>query len=310
MLRNRANDSLLKVITETNIENKQFGKVDDYISLLKDEAAKKGIGPEEMDKLALKVAVMDNILSQAAVDYLSKHTDGDLKALLSNTDIYKSDLKTWTDLQTYVNKQTDGKITPEELNRIAAAVLAETDPSIGILKRQILTFSENSPAGDLIRQIVASLDQSNIRTKEQWLQEFYSTAVDRGLTQQQISELLVKISSSPDTKVEEYLRDLIAQSDEPLASMLKSIDLKKENIKTPEELITYLFANKDKYPLEALSKSIAKLIAAKNLSVEGLKSQSSGAGRGNLLWILGIILGAGILGLIFFLLLRKRKKNK
>jgi hypothetical protein len=310
MLRSRAKDSLLKVITETNIENKQFGKVDDYISLLKDEASKKGIASEEMDKLALKVAVMDNILSQAAVDYLAKHTDGELKALLSNTDIYVSDLKTWTDLQTYINKQTAGKITPDELNRIAAAVLAETDPSIGILKRQILTFSESSPAGDLVRQIVASLDQSDIRTKEQWLQEFYNTAINRGLTQQQISELLVKISSSSDTKVEDYLRDLIAQSDEPLASMLKSIDLKKENIKTPEELISYLFANKDKYPLESLLKSIAKLITAKNLSVEGLKSQPSGAGHGNLIWILGIILGGGILGLILFLWWRKRKKDK
>jgi len=309
MLRSRAKDSLLQVITETNIENKQFGKVDDYISLLKDEAAKKGIASEEMDKLALKVAVMDNILSQAAVDYLAKHTDGELKALLSKTDIYVSDLKTWTDLQTYINKLTAGKVTPDELNRIAAAVLAETDPSIGMLKRQILTFSENSPAGDLVRQIVASLDQSNIRTKEQWLQEFYSTAIDRGLTQQQISELLVKISSSPDTKVEEYLKDLIAQSEEPLASLLKSIDLKKENIKTPEELISYLFANKDKYPLEALTRSIAKLIAAKNLSVEGLKLQPSAAGRGNLIWILGIILGAGILGLLIFLWWRKRKKN-
>jgi tetratricopeptide (TPR) repeat protein len=309
MLRSRAKDSLLKVITETNIENKQFGKVDDYISLLKEEAVKKGIASEEMDKLALKVAVMDNILSQAAVDYLAKHTDGELKALLSKTDIYVSDLKTWTDLQTYINKLTAGKVTPDELNRIAAAVLAETDPSIGILKRQILTFSENSPAGDLVRQIVASLDQSNIRTKEQWLQEFYSTAIDRGLTQQQISELLVKISSSPDTKVEEYLKDLIAQSDEPFASMLKSIDLKKENIKTPEELISYLFANKDKYPLDALFRSIAKLIASKNLSVEGLKSQPSVGGKGNLIWILGIILGAGILGLLFFLWWRKRKKN-
>jgi hypothetical protein len=309
MLRSRANDSLLTVISETNTDNKQFGKVDDYISLLKEEAAKKGIGPEEIDKLALKVAVMDNILSQAAVDYLAKHTEGELKTILSNTDIYVSDLKTWKDLQSYIDKQTAGKVTPDELNRIAAAILAETDPAIGILKRQILNFSENSPEGDLVRQIVASLDQRNITTKEQWLQEFYRTAIDRGLTQQQISELLVKISSSPGTKVEEYLRDLIAQSDEPLASLLKLIDLKKENITTPEELISYLFANKEKYPLEALSRSIAKLIAARNLSAEGLKSQPPAVGKGNLKWILVIVLGAGIAGLLFFLWWRRRKKN-
>ena len=43
-----------------------------YISYLKEEAAKKSISPEEIDKLALKVAVMDNILTQAAVDYDGK----------------------------------------------------------------------------------------------------------------------------------------------------------------------------------------------------------------------------------------------
>jgi hypothetical protein len=309
MFRSRAKDSLLKVVTETNIENKQFGKVDDYILLLKEEAAKKGIGPEEIDKLALKVAVMDNILSQVAVDYLAKHTDGDLKALLSNTDIYRSDLKTWTDLQAYVNKQLSGKISPEELNRIAAAVLAETDPSIGVLKRQILTFSENSAAGELVRQVVAALDQSNIKTREQWLQEFYSKSVERGLSQQQISELLVKISSLPNTKVEQYLKDLIAHSDEPFASLLKSIDLKKENIKTPEDLISFLYTNKDKYPLEAVSKSLANLIAAKNISGENLKSQPTGTGHRNLLWLLWVLLGAGVIGFLILLWYRKRKKN-
>ena len=99
MLKNRAKDDLLKVITEANIENKQFGKIDDYISYLKEEAAKKSISPEDVDKLALKVAVMDNILTQAAVDYLAKHTDGDLKKILTDLDIYEANLKTWTDLQ-------------------------------------------------------------------------------------------------------------------------------------------------------------------------------------------------------------------
>jgi LPXTG-motif cell wall-anchored protein len=310
LLRDRAKDSLLNVITETNIENKQFGSVDDYISLLKAEAAKKGIGPDEMAKLALRVAVLDNVLSQAAVDYLAKHTAGDLKAILSNTDIYSSNLKTWTDLQTYINKQTGGKITPEELNRIAAAVLAETDPYIGMLKKQILAFSENTPSGDLVRQVVASLDKSDIRSKGQWLLEFYKNAIERGLSQQQISELLVKLSSLPDTDVEQYLRDLISHSDEPFASLLKSIDLKKENIRTPEELISYLFANKDKFPLESLSKSMADLIAAKNISMEKAKTPSTGTEHGNLLWIIWALLGAGIIGLFIIFWLRKRKKNK
>jgi hypothetical protein len=307
MLKNRAKDNLLKVVTEANIKNKEFGKVDEYISYLKEEAGKKGVSPEDVDKLALKVAVMDNILTQAAVDLLAKYTDGDLKKLLTDLDIYKLNLRTWTDLQEYINAKTGGKISPEDLNRIAAAVLAETDPSIALLRSKILAFSENSVSGDLIRQTVAVLDQSNIKTKEKWLQAFYDEAIKHGLTPGQISEILVMISSVPNTKVEQYLNDLIAYSEEPFASALKSIDLKKEGIKTPEDLLMYLFRNKEKYPEEAVSKSIASLISAKDISAANIKSNIAPARKGNL-WILWVLLGVGLLAL--FLILWKRKSNQ
>jgi hypothetical protein len=309
MLKNRAKDNLLKVITEANIENKEFGKIDEYISYLKEEAGKKNISPEDVDKLALKVAVMDNVLSQAAVDLLARYTDGNLKKLLTDLDIYKLNLRTWTDLQEYINAKTGGKISPEDLNRIAAAILAETDPSIALLRSKILAFSENSVSGELIRQTVAVLDQSNIKTKGKWLQAFYDEAIKHGLTPGQISEMLVMISSVPDTKVEQYLRDLIVHSDEPLASALKSIDLKKEGIKTPEDLLIYLFRNKDKYPEEAVSKSIASLISAKDISTENIKPNITPAGKGKL-WILWLLLGAGLLSVFLILWRRKRIQKK
>ncbi|MGC1391289.1 MAG: nuclease [Bacteroidales bacterium] len=309
MIKNRAKDSLLAVITESNIENKEFGKVDDYISYLKEEAGKKSIKSEEVDKLALKVAVMDNILTQAAVDLLARHTDGDLKKLLTDLDIYKLNLKTWTDLQTYVSAKTGGKITPEDLNRIAAAILAETDPYIAVLRNKILAFSENSPAGDLIRQTVTAVDKRNINTKEKWLQAFYDEAVKHGLTQKQISEIMVMISSLPGTDVEQYLNDLIAHSQEPLATTLKSIDLKKEGIKTPQDLLIYLFANKGKYPEESVSNSIANLISAKDISADSIKSYIAHRGKNNL-WILWVLLGAGLTALILILWRRKRNQKE
>jgi hypothetical protein len=309
MLKNRARDSLLKVVTNANIENKEFGKVDEYISYLKEEAGKNNLNPEEVDMLALKVAVMDNILTQAAVDLLAKHTDGDLKKLLSDIDIYKLNLKTWTDLQEYINAKTSGRISPEYLNRIAAAILGETDPAIADLRNKILTFSEKSIYGDLIRQTVTAVDNSNIKVKEKWLQAFYEEGIKHGLTRSQISELLVMISSVPGIKVEQYLNDLVEHSEEPLASALKSIDLRKEGIKTPEDLILYLFTHKEKYPEEAVSKSIANLIAAKDISADKIKAQTTPARNSNL-WILWIVLGAGILSLFIIFWRRNRNQKK
>jgi hypothetical protein len=140
MLKDRANDKLRKVISGINIENQKFGRVDDLISYIKEEAAKKSISPEEVEKLALRVALMDNILTQAAVDIMARYTTGDLKKILSELDIYEANLKTWTDLQKYIMEKTGGDITPEELNEIAAAICPQNRLPMQSLSRAIVSY--------------------------------------------------------------------------------------------------------------------------------------------------------------------------
>ena len=306
MLKSRSNSKMLGVVTGAEIEKQQFGKVDDLISYLKEEASKKSISPEELDKLALRVAVMDNVLTQAAVDLMAKYTEGDLKRILTDLNIYQADLKTWTDLQKYILTMTGGKITPEELNKIAAAVLTDVDPSIAILREKILAYSETSDAGVIIRQSVATVDLSHFKIKERWLTAFYNESIKQGITRSQMSELFVMIGSLPDTNVEQFLSDLIAQSEEPLTSALKTIDLKKEKISTPKDLILYLLANKDKFPLESVTKSIGNLITSKDIPASIIKSQAT-SGKVNRVWILWVLLGTALF--FIFLIFRKRKKD-
>jgi len=305
MLKSRTNDKLLKVINDANIDKHQFGNVDDLISNLKEEAAKKSISPEELDKLALRVAVMDNILTQAAVNLMAKYTSGDLSKILTGLDIYKLNLKTWTDLQKYVYLKTDGRISPEELNKIAASVLANIDPAIQILRDKILAYSQNSDIGSIIRQVISAVDISNIKLKDKWLQTFYSESIKKGLTNNQISEMLFLISSSPDTDVEQFLLDLIAHSEEPLTSALKSLNLRKEKIKTPKDLISFLLTNKDKekYPEKLVSNSIADLILEKDNSVKNVIKV-----KNHKLWIIWILIPVCII--LYYIIIRKRKSKK
>jgi hypothetical protein len=305
MLKSRTNDKLLKVINDSHIDKQQFGNVDDLISNLKEEAAKKSISPEELDKLALRVAVMDNILTQAAVNLMAKYTSGDLSKILTGLDIYKLNLKTWTDLQKYVYLKTDGKISPEELNKIAASVLANIDPAIQILRDKILAYSQNSDIGSIIRQVISAEDISNIKLKDKWLQTFYSESIKKGLTNNQVSEILVLISSSPDTDVEQFLLDLIAHSEEPLTSALKSLNLRKEKIKTPKDLISFLLTNKDKekYPEKLVYNSIADLILEKDNSVKNVIKV-----KNHKLWIIWILIPVCII--LYYIIIRKRKSKK
>lgn len=305
MLKSRTNDKLLKVINDSHIDKQQFGNVDDLISNLKEEAAKKSISPEELDRLALRVAVMDNILTQAAVNLMAKYTSGDLSKILTGLDIYKLNLKTWTDLQKYVDLKTDGKISPEELNKIAASVLDNIDPAITILRDKILAYSQNSDIGSIIRQVISAVDISNIKLKDKWLQTFYSESIKKGLTNNQVSEILVLISSSPDTDVEQFLLDLIAHSEEPLTSALKSLNLRKEKIKTPKDLISFLLTNKDKekYPEKLVYNSIADLILEKDNSVKNVIKV-----KNHKLWIIWILIPVCII--LYYIIIRKRKSKK
>jgi hypothetical protein len=307
MILSRSDNKLKNIIEGADINKHQFGKVDDLISYLKEQAAKESISPEEIDKLALRVAVMDNVLTQAAVDLLAKYTEGDLKKILSELNIYKANLKTWTDLQAYIEEKTGGKIGPKDLNDIAAAILMDIDPSISVIREKILAASRNFEKGNIIKQSVATVDLRNIKLKEKWLEEFYNESIKEGLSQKQMAKILAMISSLPDAKVEQFLSDLIDNSEEPLTSSLKSIDLKKEKIKSPGDLLLYLMKNKDKFPAEGLFKAIGNLITSKDIPATTIESETISRKK-SWVWIIWILAGSGLF--IWFIILWKKRKNK
>jgi tetratricopeptide (TPR) repeat protein len=314
ILKKRANERMLNVINEADTTGKKFRNPDDLLALLRDGARKKNISPEEVDKLALEVAVKDNILTQAAVDLLAHYADGELKQLLSNLDIYKEGLKTWTDLLDYISSHSSGRINPRDLNALADAILTGTDKSIAIIKEKILAYGENYKDGDLLRQSVTTTDQGGIKVKEQWLRTFYNESLRRGLTDKELNKMLAAISSFPGTDSQQYLRDLIEQSGEPLTTALKSLDLSREKIKSPEELLGFLISNtdKEKYPEDAVFKSIADLIIANNIPDDMLSGLFKGGrwGFGSKNMISAISALAGIILLLFFLIWRRKRKNK
>ncbi|MGD0341755.1 MAG: hypothetical protein ABSA76_08625, partial [Bacteroidales bacterium] len=169
MTTSRADDKLKKVLSGSDISNQQFGKVDDLVSYIKEQAAKSSISPEEVDKLALKVAVMDNVLTQSAVKLMAKYSEGDLKKLLGDVDIYQMNLKTWTDLQEYISSKTNNGITPSDMNKLAADILTNTDAAIALIKEKILTYCENSGSASSLKQSVDAVDKMKIKQAGKWL---------------------------------------------------------------------------------------------------------------------------------------------
>ncbi len=307
--KSRADGNLKKIISVSEIQKQDFGNVDGTISFLKEKAVKNNISTGEIDKLALKVAVMDNILTQAAVDLLEKESDGELKKLLSEVDIYNMNLKTWTDLQEYIMKKSGGKITPEELNVIAADVLSGKDPSISILNEKILAYSENDKSGAVLKNALSVTGAGKSREAGTMLQQFYNEALKNGTGDSRMAGLFAAISSLPGTDAEKYMRSLAEKSEEPFRSWLNGIDLKKEKIKTPADLILFILRNikEGNIPVESFFNALSKLIPDEDIPAEIIKTHITPTEE-NKYWYLWLIPGAGVI--IFFIIYRKRSKNK
>ncbi len=187
----------------------------------------------------------------------------------------------------------------------------DIDPSISVLKEKIVAYSTTAENGATLRQAINSVDQSNIKVKEKWLQAFYNESLKQGITEKQLADLLVTISSTPGTTTDKYLQDLISHAEEPLLSSLKTLNVKKEKIKSPQDLITYLLTSKDKtkYPEEAVFKAIADLVTSKDIPADVIASHLRKTTSKGVSWIIWLVLAAGAC-LVLIILWKRRKDNK
>lgn len=309
MFKNRAEGDLKKVIQKTDFSKLMFGKPDDILSYLKEEAAKANIGAEEVDRLALKVAVTDNVLSQAAVDLMARHATEMLKEVLEGFDIYDAGLNTWTDLKRYITDKTGGKITPDELDRIARDIINGIDPLIAIIRNQILMYGELSGKTEPVRNAVRETDSRKIVRSGLWLKQFFVEAVKNKLTESDLSLMFTSLTALPETNIADYHREFIGYSTPPFAEFLRNLNLEENRIRIPEELISFLIKNKDKnfYSEDDFFTSLARYIAEKQINKDLIRIPEPE--KTNYFFILWIVFGAGLIFFIIFLIRKRRKKK-
>ncbi|HOU31675.1 MAG TPA: hypothetical protein PLG42_10480, partial [Bacteroidales bacterium] len=308
MLKKRADGKLKGVIEKSDFRKQQFGTPDDILAFIKEEAAKQNISGEEVDRLALKVAVMDNILTQAAVDIMARYTTGKLKEILDNLNIYDENLKTFTDLQRFIEEKTGGAIAPEQLKKIAEEIIAGIDPMIAIIREQIKRYGEISGKSEPVNNAIAAVDSKNILKSGLWLKDFFYEALNKKLSEQDLAAMFKALTALPGTHIEDYIKEFIGYAKGGFADYLKSLNLRKNRIDTPEELINFLIRqrNMNLFQEDELFETIAEFIAKKKIEKEKIIAPE--AEKKNYLFILWIILGAGLI--FFFIILMRRRKKK
>jgi LPXTG-motif cell wall-anchored protein len=310
LLKKRSDNNLRTVIQKSDILRQQFGKVDDIVSYVKEQAIKNNLQTGDVDNAVLKVAVMDNVLTQTATDLLGANSDCALKDILKNLNIYDSGLKTWTDLQKYIVEKSGGKITPEEINRMTADIISGIDPYIAVIRHKILTYSNSYEKGNLIKENLTSTDRKNIKKSGLWLKKFYAEALSSSIPIADLGGLLSVLSSLPGNTADKYSEELAGYADVQFSLYIRNLDLHRNRLKSDRDVVIYLLKNMNKgvFTEESLFNALARLITCKEIPESSLKPQplpKTGAG----LFVLWILLGAGVIFFVF-IFFRRRKKDK
>ena len=311
LMKNRAGDKLKRVITGLDLKNRQFSKVDDLVDLIKEEASAAGISASEVDMTALKVASMDNILTQAAVNLLAFYAESGLKQILEAVDIDKLRLKTWKDLLDYVTDRSNAGITGENVNDLASMIIAGPDPAIALIREKILAYSSVTEDGQLIREAVEATEVKPILKAGEWLKSVYDESLSRGIDDLKMADMFATISVSPDTDIDDFTAKFAGIADAPLRSWLNSITLKKEKIRTPSGLFMYILDNRNNAGVtdDDLFGSIARLAAAGDVTPEAIREQMT-HGKERKFWLLWIVAGAGIIWFLVFIVRKKKRTQK
>lgn len=310
LLLKREDEQMKSLIQGLDLKDQKFGNVDDIIAFIKEEGAANNLQAEDVDKLALKIAVMENILTQSAVDLVADNVEGKLRDILEEINIYDSDIKTWIDLQKYIADKTDGRILPENLNRIAGDILSGIDPRISENRDKITLYSNGFEKGDALRKAIDIADRKDVSKSGIWLGTLYNEAINQGVTDTEMAKMFSVLTSGSVTEKGKFLEDLASFADQSFAEYLRTLDLDKLRIKSSADLVLYLLRNRDKglFSEESLFNALARMIAAKDIPASVITSEA-GAVEKTRPFILYIIVGAGLLFFIIFIL-RKRKKDK
>jgi hypothetical protein len=305
----RADDNLKKVIQNSDVDKRKFARVDDMVAYFKEEAAKNNIPASEVDKLELKVAAMENVLTQTAVDLMAANTDGELHDLLKNLNIYDAGLKTWTDLQKYIEEKTSGRIKPEDLNKIAADILNDMDPRIAKVRFKILTYSSKYEKGAALLESVSITDKKDIHKSGLWLKSVYDEALIAKLSDKDMARMISILSAPAQTTGSRYIDDLSSFANETFAKYLRSLDGSK--FKSSLDILAYLLKNRNKgeYTDEDLFTAVAGLISSKDFSEAAISEGMAKPEKANLT-VLWVALGGLFVLLLIIFLLRRKKDNK
>ena len=307
LLKKYASEDVKAVLNTIDPEEEELGTPDDLVSLVRTRSAGANIKPFVIDKLALEVALREGVLTQAAVDLMFNKSEGPVHEALAGLDIYKLKIRNWNDLVKYTESVSSGKVTGEDLRKLAEYILMEAEPGINILRDKVLRASSFVADSTAIREAVKAVDAADLKYQAEWVSALLSETGKMSVGET-AKRILAAISYKPGTKVSGMVTNLELNSGPDLKTYLESIDLHGRKIKSPSALVSYLCDETGKGNVKGneVFGSLAKIIINADLTDNEIKVNLTELGKNSWWWM--II--AGLILVVFVIWLDRRNKKK
>ncbi len=280
-----ARGDIKDLIESSDVKDSEFATLDDQIDYLKKLAGDENIDPYEVDELAMKVALNDNILTQAATDMLEENSGGEIKKILEGLDIYEENLKSWDDLVEYINEESEGRITADNIAAITDVMFdnkaLRQGREGGTVVQPLITQLSRGSEGelkeilngtDVEEQGIASWGVNNDYIERESENRITTTEVneiaDRILAKQSLKDAYL------DGEVNQEAVDLIAgYADANIKEILTETNIDDHDIKNFEDLAGYVnsISDSDVISGEDLN-NLAKTVIAKSDLMDAMSS--------------------------------------
>ena len=285
MLISYARGDVKNLIEQSDVKSREFATLDELLDYLKQLAEENDIDAYEIDELAMKVALNDNILTQAAVDMLAENSGGHMRRILEELDIYEQDLKSWDDLVEYLNKRSNGRITADDIAKITDVIfdnkaLRQAKEGGEVVQSMIAQLARGSE-GEL-KEILSGTDVEELGIASWDINNQYiQNESENRITASDIEKIADRILAKQSLK-DAYLGDdlnqeavdLIARyADEDVRKILEETDVSDLNLESLSDLADYVNSELGENVISGDEmKELAKTILTKSDLIDAMRS--------------------------------------
>ncbi|NOY37181.1 MAG: hypothetical protein GXO83_06360 [Chlorobi bacterium] len=312
ILKHYSSGDLYKEIEK--IDPVEMNLTDQYavINFLKRKAEVSDYTPDDVDQLLVVSATRKAGEVEDIYSTLVDRATGNLQLLLKNIDLEKENIHTPERLFSYLEQAADsGIIDSSSVKDVVVKMATEEDPNLPKIYKHLSKFSEGQ-----IKTAIENISPEQNEIYSAW--ELSDYLLDKssvlGYTPKDLIYLFAQISTNGNPDLKDFLKKLKDKASDPLLSILDNLDIKKQKIRSIQDLMDYLMVlvKTGQLDNQDILKAMMRIILSSDINEEQVRKLISKnkiisrPGRNTIFWIIPII----IAGMIVWVVIVRRKKKR